>query len=196
MRYGLEDGSEHTLEEVGRSFTLTRESAFARSKPGPCASCASPLDPASSSHFSRRRARMTPESALAGKSRNAGTACASRRSVPNMLSKITAMAGEPANRNPALPKAKGKILFVGDYPSSQKVRAAILEKQGCAVDTVRDADEGLARWQPKPLRLGARGRRKKSVGRCQVLPRNCQGNEPSAASGPFDRLQRSCDYRF
>jgi len=91
---------------------------------------------------------MTPESALAEKSRNAGTACASRRSVPNMLSKITAMAGEPANTNPALPKAKGKILLVGDYPSSQKVRAAILEKQGCAVDTVRDAEEGRARWQP------------------------------------------------
>ncbi len=52
MRYGLEGGSEHTLEEVGRSFTLTRESAFARSKPRPCASCASPLDPTSSSHFS------------------------------------------------------------------------------------------------------------------------------------------------
>jgi RNA polymerase primary sigma factor len=44
MRYGLEGGSEHTLEEVGRSFTFTRESAFARSKPRPCASCASPLD--------------------------------------------------------------------------------------------------------------------------------------------------------
>ncbi len=72
MRYGLEDGSEHTLEEVGRSFTLTRESAFARSKPGSCARCARPLDPASSSHFSRRDARMTAESALAGKSRNAG----------------------------------------------------------------------------------------------------------------------------
>ena len=91
---------------------------------------------------------MTPESALAEKSRNAGTACASRRSIPNMLSKITAMARKPADRNPALPKAKGKILLVGDYPSSQKVRAAILEKQGCAVDTVRDAEEGRARWQP------------------------------------------------
>ena len=42
MRYGLEDGPEHTLEEVGRSFTLTRESGFATSKPGPCASCAKP----------------------------------------------------------------------------------------------------------------------------------------------------------
>jgi hypothetical protein len=122
---------------------------------------------------------MTPESALAEKSRNAGTACASRRSVPNMLSKITAMARKPADRNPALPKAKGKILLVGDYPSSQKVRAAILEKQGCAVDTVRDADEGRARWQPNLYDLGARGRRKKSVGHCQVLPRNCQGSELS-----------------
>jgi len=89
------------------------------------------------------------------------------------------MAGEPANTNPALPKAKGKILLVGDYPSSQKVRAAILEKQGCAVDTVRDADEGRARWQPNLYDLGARGRRKKSVGHCQVLPRNCQGSELS-----------------
>jgi len=132
VRYGLEDGSEDTLEEVGRSFTLTRERAFARSKPGPCARCARSI-PASSGHFSRRRARMTPESALAGNSRNAGTACASRQSVPNMLSKITAMAGEPASTNPALPKAKGKVLLVGDYPSSQKVRAAILEKQSCAV---------------------------------------------------------------
>ena len=25
MRFGLEDGSEHTLEEVGRSFAVTRE---------------------------------------------------------------------------------------------------------------------------------------------------------------------------
>jgi RNA polymerase primary sigma factor len=25
MRLGLEDGSEHTLEEVGQNFTLTRE---------------------------------------------------------------------------------------------------------------------------------------------------------------------------
>jgi len=25
MRFGLEDGSEHTLEEVGQSFALTRE---------------------------------------------------------------------------------------------------------------------------------------------------------------------------
>ena len=25
MRFGLEDGSEHTLEEVGQSFAVTRE---------------------------------------------------------------------------------------------------------------------------------------------------------------------------
>jgi RNA polymerase primary sigma factor len=25
MRFGLEDGTEHTLDEVGRSFALTRE---------------------------------------------------------------------------------------------------------------------------------------------------------------------------
>ena len=58
-----------------------------------------------------------------------------------------ATAGKPANR-PALPKAKWKILLVGDYPSSQKARAEILEKQGYAVDTVGDADEARARWQP------------------------------------------------
>ena len=62
--------------------------------------------------------------------------------------KIVATAREPANR-PALPKAKWKILLVGDYPSSRKERAEILEQQGCyAVDTVRDADEARARWQP------------------------------------------------
>ncbi len=58
------------------------------------------------------------------------------------------MARKCVNRNPALPKAKWKILLVGDYPSNQKVRAAILEKQGYVVDTVRDADEARARWQP------------------------------------------------
>ncbi len=66
----------------------------------------------------------------------------------SLVNKITAIARKTANRNPALPKAKWKILLVGDYPSSQKVRAAILEKQGYAVDTVRDADEARARWQP------------------------------------------------
>ncbi len=25
MRFGIEDGSEHTLEEVGRKFSITRE---------------------------------------------------------------------------------------------------------------------------------------------------------------------------
>jgi PleD family two-component response regulator len=139
---------------------------------------------------------MTPESALAEKSRNAVTACASRRSVPNMLSKITAMARKPADRNPALPKAKGKILLVGDYPSSQKVRAAILEKQGCAVDTVRDADEGRARWQPHLYDLVLVDVERNPWAAIKVLPRSCQGSESSAASGPFDRLQRSCDYRF
>jgi len=64
-----------------------------------------------------------------------------------VVKKIMASAGKPANRH-ALPKAKWKILLVGDYPSSQKARAEILEKQGYAVDTVRDADEARARWQP------------------------------------------------
>ena len=66
----------------------------------------------------------------------------------SLVNKITAMARKPANGNPALPKAKWKILLVGDYPSNQKARAAILEKQGYVVDTVRDADEARARWQP------------------------------------------------
>ena len=64
-----------------------------------------------------------------------------------MVKKIMASAGKPANRH-ALPKAKWKILLVGDYPSSQKARAEILEKQGYAVDTVGDADEAHARGQP------------------------------------------------
>ena len=64
-----------------------------------------------------------------------------------LIKKIMATAREPGNR-PALPKAKWKILLVGDYPSSQKARAEILEKQGYAVDTVSDADEARARWQP------------------------------------------------
>ena len=64
-----------------------------------------------------------------------------------LVKKVMAIAGKPANRA-ALPKAKWKILLVGDYPSSQKARAEILEKQGYAVDTVGDADEARARWQP------------------------------------------------
>jgi CheY-like chemotaxis protein len=66
----------------------------------------------------------------------------------SLANKITALAGKPTNRNPALPKGERKILLVGDYPSNQKVRAAILEQQGYAVDTVRDAEEARARWQP------------------------------------------------
>ena len=66
---------------------------------------------------------------------------------------ITAIARKPINRNPALPKAEWKILIVGDYPSNQKVRAAILEQQGYAVDTVRDAEEARARWQPNLYEL-------------------------------------------
>jgi len=50
MRFGLEDDSEHTLEEVGRSPSPA--SAFARSKPRLCASCASLHAPASSDYFS------------------------------------------------------------------------------------------------------------------------------------------------
>jgi CheY-like chemotaxis protein len=66
----------------------------------------------------------------------------------SLVNKITAIARKPTNRHPALPKPKWRILLVGDYASSQKVRAAILEKQGYVVDTVRDADEARARWQP------------------------------------------------
>ena len=51
MRFGLEDGSEHTLEEVGQSST-SPASAFARSKPRPCANCGTRRAPASSGHFS------------------------------------------------------------------------------------------------------------------------------------------------
>jgi hypothetical protein len=36
--------------------------------------------------------------------------------------------------------------------------------------------------------------RKESVGRNQLLPRNWQGSESSAAWGPFGWLPRSCDY--
>ena len=38
MRFGLEDGSEHTLEEVGQSFQVTRE-RIRRSRRRRCASC-------------------------------------------------------------------------------------------------------------------------------------------------------------
>jgi hypothetical protein len=38
MRFGLEDGSEHTLEEVGQSIAVTAN-ASARSKPKPCGNC-------------------------------------------------------------------------------------------------------------------------------------------------------------
>jgi CheY-like chemotaxis protein len=69
----------------------------------------------------------------------------------SLVNKIAAR--KPANRNSALPKPKWKILLVGDYPSSQKVRAEILEEQGYVVDTVRDADEARARWQPNPYDL-------------------------------------------
>ena len=65
-----------------------------------------------------------------------------------LVNKITSIARKPINGNPALPKADGKILLVGDYPSHQKVRAAILEQQGYVVDTVRDAEEARTRWQP------------------------------------------------
>ena len=41
MRFGLQDGSEHTLEEVGQSFAVTA-SAFGRSKRRRYASCVIP----------------------------------------------------------------------------------------------------------------------------------------------------------
>jgi CheY-like chemotaxis protein len=64
-----------------------------------------------------------------------------------LVSKITSIARKPIDGNPALPKAEWKILLVGDYPSNQKVRAAILEQQGYVVDTVRDAEEARTHWQ-------------------------------------------------
>jgi CheY-like chemotaxis protein len=66
----------------------------------------------------------------------------------NLVNKITLIARKPIDGNPALPKAGWKILLVGDYPSNQKTRATILEQQGYVVDTVRDAEEARARWQP------------------------------------------------
>jgi len=66
----------------------------------------------------------------------------------SLVNKITSMARKPLNGNPALPKAEWKILLVGDYPSKQKTRAAILKQQGYVVDTVRDAEEARTRWQP------------------------------------------------
>src|SRR6266536_2334736 len=51
MRFGLEDGLEHTLEEVGRSFAVTRE-RIRRSKPRLCANCATLHALASSGYFS------------------------------------------------------------------------------------------------------------------------------------------------
>jgi hypothetical protein len=65
-----------------------------------------------------------------------------------LVNKITSIARKPIDGNPALPKAGWKILLVGDYPSKQKTRAAILEQQGYVVDTVRDAEETRTRWQP------------------------------------------------
>ena len=41
MRFGIGDGSEHTLEDVGQSFQVT-PSASARSRRRRCESCATP----------------------------------------------------------------------------------------------------------------------------------------------------------
>ena len=41
LRFGLEDGRAHTLEELGKEFNVTR-SGCGRSKPRPCASCGIP----------------------------------------------------------------------------------------------------------------------------------------------------------
>jgi CheY-like chemotaxis protein len=65
----------------------------------------------------------------------------------SLVSKIISLARKPVDGNPALPKAGWKILLVGDYPSNQKARAAILEQQGYVVDTVRDAEEARTLWQ-------------------------------------------------
>ena len=42
LRFGLEDGGEHTLEEVGQSFQVTRERIRQIEANEPCASCAIP----------------------------------------------------------------------------------------------------------------------------------------------------------
>jgi CheY-like chemotaxis protein len=65
-----------------------------------------------------------------------------------LVNKITSIDRKPIDGNSALPKAGWKILLVGDYPSKQKTRAAILEQQGYVVDTVRAAEEARTRWQP------------------------------------------------
>jgi len=79
MRFGLDDGSEHTLEEVGQSFAVTRErirqieakalrklrhpsrsaNASARSKPKRCASCAILRARASCARSSKARPAIT-----------------------------------------------------------------------------------------------------------------------------------------
>jgi hypothetical protein len=41
LRFGLEDGKSHTLEEVGQEFSASPASASARSKPKPWPNCAS-----------------------------------------------------------------------------------------------------------------------------------------------------------
>ena len=50
MRFGIEDGLEHTLEEVGRSFAVTRE-RIRQIEARPCANCAIHRAPSSSGHF-------------------------------------------------------------------------------------------------------------------------------------------------
>ena len=54
MRFGLEDGSEHTLEEVGQSFAVTRERIRQIEAKALCASCASRLTRASSTSSSKK----------------------------------------------------------------------------------------------------------------------------------------------
>jgi CheY-like chemotaxis protein len=66
-----------------------------------------------------------------------------------LVNKLHRQDTDPARRNPALPKAKRRILLVGDYPSNQKLRATILEKQGYAVDVAQDTDEARALWRPR-----------------------------------------------
>jgi RNA polymerase primary sigma factor len=45
MRFGIDMNTDHTLEEVGKQFDVTRERIRSRSRPRPCASCATPPAP-------------------------------------------------------------------------------------------------------------------------------------------------------
>jgi hypothetical protein len=63
MRFGLEDDSEHTLEEVGRAFAVTRERSPDRSQGS--AQVAPTFTLRQAQVISRQRARITPRATRA-----------------------------------------------------------------------------------------------------------------------------------